>query len=1151
MRYKNLHKNNNGFTLLEIIVILGIMVLGIVGITQMTILFLKINADQKAQVTAIALANEKIEMIRNLPYNDIGSIGGIPAGNLVQNATTTRNNIEFNIKTEIIYIDDPFDGLISTTGSSGSIYNSSNSDLLYYWDMGSNTTGETPNVGSGTLTFTGTSLGTGYQGNGISMVSGDKIITTATGNIDTTQGRIGIWYKPNSSGGGSSERLVDVETDSGYFFIRRKSNQKLQFSFGGTSVSSPSLTWNADQWYFIEAAWEGTAYRQIWRDGVPMGVSETDSPAPVITNQLNIGNRGDSNESVNGVIDELYILNKAHKYEIWGYNQSNPYSSSNPQVTFYWNMDSTNSSQSPQIGSGTITLGGDYTSLDPGVKNSSLNFSNSGSDNDYALLPAGSNIDFANGRLAFWFRPRKNGVSSSDDYFIKASGCSDGNFEVIRDTNEKLIFNYGTSANNVSVESISLPWNKNYWTLIEIAFDDANDTVSTFVNGVEVATSNNTTIDAPVGCTGIYLANQSSVSNQNGDGAFDEVYILNDPFPSSNSSSDTLNTDYKRVKITVSWTGNNSTKELFLITDIAPPGIETTAGGGTLIINTLDANGLPVNEANIDVVNNTVDPPVNHSLTSDTSGRLVIPGAPATSTSYQVTVSKSGYSTDYTAAATSTYTTPVKDHLSVLEGQVTEASFIIDLVSTLNISTVSQSLPVNFQLNTDDSEENQSTPHLAVDNTYVYTTWEDYRDGVNFTNYNQKYTFAGTKQWTNDIQASTQAQALTPRTAVDASGNQYIVWSDNSSGDYDIYIQKISSAGTVQWSSPTKVNSDTGSSNQKNPDIAYYNNELYITWQDERNDAGDIFFNRINTSGTKLLGSDIKINSDTGSNTQTLPHIAIDTTGDAYISWLDNRNGSTDIYIDKINNTGIAQWGSEIKVNSNLATNISSYDIAQDNDAETHIAWTDNRNGNYDIFFQSIASSSVAVFSSDQTITTQSQSSNQESVRIDTTSTGDFMIGWHDDRSSDKDVYVLQTDNTGANVWSNEIRINLETSADQLLSDIAVYDNTKVIATWTDYSQGESNVWAGTLNYDGTESATPFVDFTLSGTKLTHTSPDKLKFEKTYSTDASGSLSITDLEWDTYNIQITEPGLTLTQSVPALPISIDPNTTQSIKLIVD
>ncbi len=66
----------------------------------------------KAKIAATALANEKFEIIRNLPYADVGIISGLPAGKLTKNETTNKDNYTFNVVTTIRNVDDPFDGTI-------------------------------------------------------------------------------------------------------------------------------------------------------------------------------------------------------------------------------------------------------------------------------------------------------------------------------------------------------------------------------------------------------------------------------------------------------------------------------------------------------------------------------------------------------------------------------------------------------------------------------------------------------------------------------------------------------------------------------------------------------------------------------------------------------------------------------------------------------------------------------------------------------------------------------------------------------------------------------------------------------------------------------------------------------------------------------
>lgn len=105
---------SRGFTLVETLValgVLGIFFAAVVGILQT---ILDTVATSRIRVTALALAQEKMEAIRNLPYSGVGTQGGIPQGTLPQTETVTINGQPFTVKTNIVYIDDPFDGVAPT-----------------------------------------------------------------------------------------------------------------------------------------------------------------------------------------------------------------------------------------------------------------------------------------------------------------------------------------------------------------------------------------------------------------------------------------------------------------------------------------------------------------------------------------------------------------------------------------------------------------------------------------------------------------------------------------------------------------------------------------------------------------------------------------------------------------------------------------------------------------------------------------------------------------------------------------------------------------------------------------------------------------------------------------------------------------------------
>ncbi len=149
-----------------------------------------------------------------------------------------------------------------------------------------------------------------------------------------------------------------------------------------------------------------------------------------------------------------------------------------------------------------------------------------------------------------------------------------------------------------------------------------------------------------------------------------------------------ITTDYKRVKVAVSYTVDGVTRDVTLVTNAAPPGIESTTGGGTIRVSVVDAVGAAVSGASVRILNVALAPDVDISTFSDSTGTVFLPGAP-TSTDYQVFVTKSGYSSAQTYARDATNQNPTPGYLTVAEGQTTTGTFAIDVLALVTVSTFS------------------------------------------------------------------------------------------------------------------------------------------------------------------------------------------------------------------------------------------------------------------------------------------------------------------------------------------------------------------------------------------------------------------------------------------------------------------------------
>ncbi|MDD5144644.1 MAG: hypothetical protein PHW72_00715 [Candidatus Pacebacteria bacterium] len=106
-------QTSKGFSFIDVLVGISLMLIVFLGIFGAYQLGLRVILQSKNRITATAIANQKIEIIRNLPYRDIGTTPHSidePEGNISQTETTIRNNVEYSIETRIAYVNDCFDG---------------------------------------------------------------------------------------------------------------------------------------------------------------------------------------------------------------------------------------------------------------------------------------------------------------------------------------------------------------------------------------------------------------------------------------------------------------------------------------------------------------------------------------------------------------------------------------------------------------------------------------------------------------------------------------------------------------------------------------------------------------------------------------------------------------------------------------------------------------------------------------------------------------------------------------------------------------------------------------------------------------------------------------------------------------------------------
>lgn len=112
---KLFYKHKKGFSLVEILVSIAIFAILSITVYEMVTTILRGISSYRQNIVASTLANQYMEIVRNMPYSEIGSISGNPSGNLADlpNAIeTTINDVLYKIYYVVSYVDDPSDGTI-------------------------------------------------------------------------------------------------------------------------------------------------------------------------------------------------------------------------------------------------------------------------------------------------------------------------------------------------------------------------------------------------------------------------------------------------------------------------------------------------------------------------------------------------------------------------------------------------------------------------------------------------------------------------------------------------------------------------------------------------------------------------------------------------------------------------------------------------------------------------------------------------------------------------------------------------------------------------------------------------------------------------------------------------------------------------------
>lgn len=227
--------------------------------------------------------------------------------------------------------------------------------------------------------------------------------------------------------------------------------------------------------------------------------------------------------------------------------------------------------------------------------------------------------------------------------------------------------------------------------------------------------------------------------------------------------------------------------------------------------------------------------------------------------------------------------------------------------------------------------------------------------------------------------------------------------------------------------------------------VAASGDTVHVAWYDDRDGNYEIYHKRSTDAGASW-GGDQRLTNDVGGSAWTSLAVA----GNAvHVAWTDDRDGNAEIYY-RGSTDGGTTWGSDTRLSTDPG-NSSNPSIAASG-SQVLVVWHDDRDGNAEIYYDH-STDYGATWSGDMRLTNDSHTSQWPSVAV---AGAMVRVVWRDDRDGNLEIYYKRSTDGGAS-WGSDTRLTTAL-LDAGPPSIAVTGNP-VHVVWADPRDGNPVIY--------------------------------------------------------------------------------------------
>ena len=305
-------------------------------------------------------------------------------------------------------------------------------------------------------------------------------------------------------------------------------------------------------------------------------------------------------------------------------------------------------------------------------------------------------------------------------------------------------------------------------------------------------------------------------------------------------------------------------------------------------------------------------------------------------------------------------------------------------------------------------------------------------------------------------------------TVKDGAGGAVVVWEDARSGNKDIYVQRLDGRGHPLWAT-AGLAVVTNAFEQSRPRLsAGENGKVFLSWVDRRNGSKDIY--------AQLLGPDGVARWTTGgvavcaaSGDQEEQAAVNDGAGGTILAWSDYRSGLSDVYSQRLDSLGAALWTSNGVALVTNGWGQRAADLVPDAAGGAIASWEDGRSGTHtDIYSQRISAQGAVQWAADG-VSVCSATGFQGVPKALADGAGGCIVTWQDNRSGtfSGDIYAQRLTGSGSVLWATDGASICSATGNQYAPSIDRDGSTGAVIAWVDTRTATWAIFAQRINTSG------------------------------------------------------------------------------------